>query len=213
MLELRHLSVRAGTFLLPDISLEIPHGQYGVLMGKTGSGKTTLMEAVCGLKKVTAGAIFLGGRDVTSLRPGERGVGFLPQDTVLFTSMTVRRHLAFGPRIQRWTKAKVDRRVDELAEALGITHLLDRKPHGLSGGEARRVALGRALAAKPGVLCLDEPLSALDEETHEETSHLLKQVQQTQRVTTLHITHGTAEAEKLADVRFRLIDRQVVPWE
>ncbi len=209
MLELRQLSVRAGEFQLAGVSLAIARGKYGVLMGKTGSGKTTLMEAVCGLKKVTAGGIFLDGRDVTGLRPGERGIGFVPQDTVLFSNMTVRRHLAFGPQIQGWAKDAVAQRVEELANSLGITHLLERKPQGLSGGESKRVALGRALAAKPAVLCLDEPFSALDEETHAEICDLLKEIQHTQGITTLHITHGSAEAERLADVRYRLRDGQI----
>ena len=206
MLELRNLSIRAGAFALTEISLKIPAGKYGVLMGKTGSGKTTLMEAVCGLKKVTAGQILLDGRDVTTLRPGERGIGFMPQDTVLFTNMTVRAHLAFGPQIQGWEKEAIHQRVESLANSIGIAHLLDRKPHGLSGGESKRVALGRALAARPSVLCLDEPFSALDEETHAEICDLLKNLQQTQEITTLHITHGSAEAKKLADVRFQLIE-------
>ena len=209
MLELRRLSVRAGAFLLRDVSLTIPKGRYGVLMGKTGSGKTTLMEAVCGLKKVTDGGIFLSGREVTRWRPGERGIGFVPQDIVLFSNMTVRRHLAFGPEIQGWDKEAIEARVQELAQALGIVPLLGRRSQGLSGGESKRVALGRALAARPEVLCLDEPFSALDEATHAEICDLLKEVQQTQGITTLHITHGSAEADRLADVRFRLVDGRI----
>lgn len=213
MLELRDLSVRAGAFEINCISFQIPTGQYGVLMGKTGSGKTTLMEAVCGLKKVVSGAILLDGRDVTPLRPGERGIGFVPQDTVLFSNMSVRRHLAFGPEIQGWTKEAIEARVEELAAALQITKLLDRKPHGLSGGEGKRVALGRALAARPAMLCLDEPFSALDEDTRLEIGDLLKQVQETQNVTTLHITHSRMEAEQLADARFQLADGALSSWQ
>ena len=211
MLELITVSVRAGGFALTDISLKIPSGKYGVLMGKTGSGKTTLMEAVCGLKKVTGGQILLEERDVTTLRPGERGLGFVPQDTVLFSNMTVRRHLAFGPEIIGWDKQAIHDRVEELAEALQITNLLNRKPHGLSGGEGKRVALGRALAARPKVLCLDEPFSALDEETRAEICDLVKLVQATQNVTTLHITHSRAESRYLADVAFCLVGGAVVP--
>lgn len=209
MLELRHLTVRAGGFELVKVSLTVATGSYGVLMGKTGCGKTTLMEAICGLKKVTEGSILLNGEDVTQWRPGERGIGFVPQDTVLFSNMTVRRHLAFGPEIQGWDRDEIGERVEALARALGIEHLLERRPQGLSGGESKRVALGRALAARPKVLCLDEPFSALDEETNGEICDLLKELQRTQRITTLHITHGSAEAERLADVRFQIVGGRV----
>ncbi len=209
MLELRELSVRAGGFSLSGVSMTIPSERYGVLMGRTGSGKTTLMEAVCGLKKVTAGAVRLAGQDVTRWRPGERGIGFVPQDTVLFSNMTVYRHFAFGPTLHGWGRKQIEERVQELGEALGVSHLLHREPHGLSGGEGKRVALGRALAAKPRVLCLDEPFSALDEETHGEICNLLKELQRSQGFTTLHITHGTAEAEQLADIRFRLVEGRI----
>lgn len=206
MLELEKLCVRAGTFELKDISLSIPTGQCVVLMGKTGSGKTTLMEAVCGLKKVDRGAILLDKQDISHTRPGERGIGFVPQDTVLFTNMTVRKHLAFGPEIQGWPREAIEARVEELSDALQIKALLDRKPPGLSGGESKRVALGRALAARPAILCLDEPFSALDEETHHDVCQLLQEVQRSQGITTLHITHQQAEADLLADIQFRLIE-------
>ncbi len=206
MLEVQNLSARAGGFEITDISFEIPTGNYGVLMGKTGSGKTTLMEAVCGLKTVTAGTILLDNHDVTNLRPGERGIGFVPQDRVLFANMTVRRHLAFGPTIQGWSKDAIEERVEELAAALQITPLLDRKPHGLSGGEGQRVSLGRALAARPEVLCLDEPFSALDEDTQIEIGEVVKQLQESQGITILHITHNRSEAERLADVRYEIVN-------
>jgi ABC-type sulfate/molybdate transport systems ATPase subunit len=114
--------------------------------------------------------------------------------------MTVRQHLAFALTVRRWKRQEIDRRVGELAELLGIKNLLRRKPAGLSGGERQRVALGRALAARPGVLCLDEPLSALDDATREEMYGLLASVRQHAGVTTLHITHNRGEATRLADV-------------
>ncbi len=124
--------------------------------------------------------------------------------------MTVRDHLAFGPVIHRWSRPAVAARVDELAHLLGLGPLLHRKPHGLSGGEAQRVALGRALAARPDVLCLDEPLSALDEETREEMYALLDKVRRHTGVTTIHVTHHAAEAGRLADKILNLRDGHVV---
>lgn len=199
MIAVRNLSVRAGAFGLADVSMEVPEGGYAVLMGKTGSGKTTLLEAICGLREVTSGEIVLGGRDVTFLPPGQRGLGYVPQDRALFSTMTVRDHLAFAPSLRKWTKEEIAGRVSELADLLGIRHLLHRRPKGLSGGESQRVALGRALAARPAVLCMDEPLSALDEEMRDEMMDLLRLLRKHTGVTALHVTHSREEARRLAD--------------
>lgn len=204
MIQVTQLAVRAGAFRLEDISFEISAGEYGVLMGKTGCGKTTILEAICGLKQVTAGRISLCRVDVTDLPAGDRGIGFVPQDGTLFSTMTVRQHLAFGPKVHGWSRADIAGRVDSLASELGIEKLLDRKPHGLSGGERQRVALGRALAVNPKVLCLDEPLSALDEDTHGDMITLIKGVVRQHGITALHITHSRREAEAVADRRFFL---------
>jgi ABC-type sugar transport system ATPase subunit len=205
------VTVRAGGFALGGVSFEVPTGGYAVLMGRTGSGKTTLLEAVCGLRPVESGRIVLAGRDVTALRPGERGIGYVPQDRALFQTMTVRQHLAFAPSIQGWSSPDTDARVRELADLLRIAPLLDRLPAGLSGGEAQRVALGRAIAARPKVLLLDEPLSALDDETWEGMIGLLGQVRKAAGVTILHVTHRREEARRLADRVFVLADGAVRP--
>jgi len=199
MIALHQVVVRQGGFALENISLEIPTGAYGMLMGKTGSGKTTLAEAICGLRPVAAGRIRLAGRDVTGLKPAARGVGYVPQDASLFSTLTVRGHLAFALVIRRWKREDIDARVNELAELLGIRHLLARRPAGLSGGEAQRVALGRALAMRPRVLVFDEPLSALDDDTRTEMYDLIDAVRRQTPVTVLHITHNRAEADRLAD--------------
>ena len=199
MIAVENLTLEAGVFRLSGVSFEVPTGQYGVLMGRTGSGKTTLLEAICGLKPVRAGRIILAGRDVTGLRPGERGIGYVPQDTALFSSMTVYRHLAFALVVRKWRTRDIDCRVAEMAELLGIGDLLERGIAGLSGGERQRVALGRALAFRPPILCLDEPLSALDDVTRADVCDLLQSVQEATGVTTLHVTHHRDEADRLAD--------------
>jgi len=203
------VTVRSGGFRLQNVSFEIPTGGYGVLMGKTGSGKTTILEAICGLRDIAEGAVRLAGRDVTGFRPGDRGIGYVPQDRALFQTMTVRENLSFAPSIQGWNAGEIGARVEELATLLRIAPLLDRSPAGLSGGEAQRVALGRALAARPKILLLDEPLSALDDETWEGMIDLLGEVRKATGVTTLHVTHRREEARRLADRVLILADGAV----
>jgi len=210
VISVKGVTVRSGGFSLRQVSFEIPAGGYGVLMGRTGSGKTTLLEMLCGLREVEEGSIWLAHRDVTGLAPAERGIGYVPQDRALFQTMSVRENLAFAPSIHGWSREEIDARVAELADLLKITALLDRSTFGLSGGEAQRVALGRALAAKPAILLLDEPLSALDDETWEGMVDLLLQVRKRTGVTTLHVTHRLHEADALGDKFFRLADGAVV---
>ncbi len=199
MILVQHLHIQRGSFCLTDLSFEIPTGCYGVLMGKTGCGKSTLMETICGLCPAMSGTIVLGGRDVTQMKPAQRGIGYVPQDGALFSTMTVFDHLAFALRIRKWKPRPIEDRVRELADELGIAHILQRLPPGLSGGEAQRVALGRALAFQPAVLLLDEPLSALDEETRHEMYTLLRRIRERYRFTALHVTHSGQEAKELAD--------------
>lgn len=209
MISIEQADIRQGAFELRGISFTVPAGSYAVLMGRTGSGKTTLLEAVAGLRPVRAGRIMLSGTDVTHARPAARHVGYVPQDGVLFTSMTVRQNLGFALRIRRWPRQLETERVNELANLLGLTGLLDRLPRGLSGGEAQRTALGRALAFKPQVLLLDEPLSALDDVTRGEMITLLDAVHRRTGVTVLHVTHSAADADRLADLVLRLEEGRV----
>ena len=195
MIEIKDLSLRAGEFRLDHLSFTIQSGQYAVLMGKTGRGKTTILEAICGLRRVEAGQILIHGQEVTDWLPADREVGYVPQDLALFPTFTVRGHLEFALRLRKWSQTRIDRRTDELAHQLGIQHLLDRKIVGLSGGESQRVALGRALSFYPSVLLLDEPLSALDADTRNEMQELLKSLTELHDVTTLHITHNQEEAK------------------
>ena len=198
MIRVEQLAVCAGAFTLNNISFDIVAGEYVVLMGRTGSGKTTLLETICGLRKAAGGRIDIDGRDATSLAPSQRGVSYVPQDRALFLTMTVRENLSCGLRVRRIDTALLRKRTEEIAELLGLTALLERRPHTLSGGEAQRVALGRALAIEPRVLCLDEPLSALDDDTRAEMHALLRSVHQQTRATILHVTHHVGDAQKLA---------------
>jgi len=200
MIALQDVSITVGAFTLRHIALEIPTGCYCALMGRSGAGKTTLLEAICGLNSVTAGRILLMGQDVTDVPPAQRGIGFVPQDGALFPTMSVRENLSFPLRMRKWPTAQIAQRVDELAALLGIAHLLNRHTQGLSGGETKRVSLGRALAARPRLLCLDEPLSALDDTSRANLCDLLCIVKAQTGVTAIHITHSADEMQQVADM-------------
>jgi len=209
MIRFDNIAWRAGAFELANISFTVPAGKYAVLMGRTGCGKTSLMEILCGLRPSRSGRVFIGDQDVTVLAPGERGIGYVPQDGALFPTMTVRANIGFSLRLRRRPGAEIRREVDGIAGRLGVAHLLERLPQNLSGGERQRVALGRALASNPKVLLLDEPLSALDEELRDELARLLKGIQRDLAITALHVTHHRQEAAQLADVMFRMVAGQV----
>ena len=211
MVSLENISIKLGKFALDQLSMEIPASKYCVLMGSSGSGKTTIIEAICGLRRIHSGKIILNEIDVTGLRPSDRHLGYVPQDGVLFSTMTVRDQIAFGPRVRGWNKRDAIERAAELAASLEIEYLLRRKPAGLSGGEAQRVALARALASKPNLVCLDEPLSALDEENREKACYLIKKLHQQEGFTVLHITHSASEAELMGDMTFRLSEGELTP--
>jgi molybdate transport system ATP-binding protein len=209
MIQITDLAVRQGKFALAGISLAVPAGQYAVLMGKSGCGKTTILEAIAGLRTPAAGTITLAGRDVTQVRPRARHLGYVPQDGALFGTMTVRENLAFALDVRGDAADVMEKRVAELADWLEIAHLLDRKPYFLSGGEKHRVALGRALASRPPVLLLDEPLGSLDDDTRDHLIALLGRLRDGREVTVLHVTHSRAEADRLGDLVFRLEDGSV----
>jgi ABC-type sugar transport system ATPase subunit len=204
MICIDNISVRAGSFTLSSISFEIEKGECLALMGKSGSGKSTVMEAICGLREVISGSINIDGEERTYAAPRDRMVGLVPQDNVLFPTMTVREHLAYGPRLRKWKKPEIHSRVEELAAELGITSLLNRLPRGLSGGEAKRVAIGRAIAAKPSLLCLDESFTGLDDETLTEVMAVVKSTIQREKISTLLITHQRKEAQILGDIIYRI---------
>lgn len=209
MIQLCDIAVKAGDFSLDGISFHVESGEYAVMMGPTGRGKTTILESICGLRAIANGRILVRGRDVTDASPADREIGYVPQDLALFSTLNVRQHLEFALRLRKQPSNVIADRVDELSEVLGIEHLLSRSVDGLSGGESQRVALGRALSFRPAVLLLDEPLSALDETTRYEMHDLLRKVKENSQVTTLHVTHSVDDAEALADRRLTLANGQI----
>ncbi len=210
MIGVENLTVAADDFRLEKLTLTIPTGQYGVMQGASGSGKTTLLETLCGLRPALTGVVRLGNVDVTRIAAAHRGIGYVPQDGALFTRMTVRQNVDFALKVRGATGAERDERVAELAEQLGIVSLLDQRAGELSGGQSRRVALGRALAAEPPVLLLDEPLTGLDEATQEDMILLLRQVVSRSGCTALHVTHSRREAQALADTLLEIAGGKIV---
>ncbi len=189
------ISFSIGTFELRRLSIDIAQGEYFILLGPPGSGKTVFLECLCGLKKIQSGRIRIDGRDVTNLEPRRRNIGYLPQDYALFPHLSVEQNITFGLRVHGY--AGMD--ITETADLLGIRYLLPRNIDGLSGGEKQRVALARALVLKPKILLLDEPVCALDEVTRQQVCAQLSDIQRRLGLTTVHVSHNLEEAFSVAD--------------
>ena len=168
MIEIKDLSVELRGFLMKDITFEVQDGEYFVVLGPTGAGKTVLLESIAGLKSINSGQIKINGRDVTSLNLEKRNIGFAYQDYALYAHLSVRDNISFGLMWRRKTKREIERAIDQVVELLGIEELLRKRPMSLSGGESQKISLARAIAIKPDLLLLDEPLSAVDPETRED---------------------------------------------
>ena len=180
-----------------DLSLEIADGEFLVLVGPSGSGKSTVLRMIAGLEKPTGGTITIGDRDVTRLPPQERDIAMVFQSYALYPHMTVRENMAFGLRLRKQSDDMVTRRIGEVAEALGLTSMLDRKPAQLSGGQRQRVALGRAIVREPKAFLFDEPLSNLDAQLRGETRAELARLHRRLRATMVYVTHDQVEAMTL----------------
>lgn len=197
MIRIEDLNTKLSGFNLHEINLSIEEGEFFILMGPTGSGKTVLLEALAGLIPVKNGKILIGGKDVTRLPPEKRGIGIVYQDYVLFPHMTVMDNIKYGLHFHKLSKKETEKRFGALIEELELAHLAHRFPLNLSGGELQRVALARALMVKPSVLLLDEPLSALDPNFREDIRLELKKIQRSSNTTFLMVTHDFAEALSL----------------
>jgi ABC-type sugar transport system ATPase subunit len=196
----RGASKRFGTVeAVRDLTLEVADGELMVLVGPSGSGKTTALRMLAGLEAVDAGDVEVAGRVVNDVSPRDRDVAMVFQDYALYPQMTVRDNLAFGLRRRRLAREEISRRVTGTAETLGLDALLDRRPRELSGGQQQRVALGRALARRPRVLLMDEPLSNLDAALRVQARAEIKRLQQDVGTTTIYVTHDQLEALTLGD--------------
>lgn len=188
-----------GVVAVSDVSLEIKRGEFVSLLGPSGCGKTTILRMIGGLVEPTRGEVKIHGQRVTHLPPWKRNCGFVFQSYALFPHMTVRENIGYGLVLRKWPKDKIAKRVEEVAELLGIGDLLGRRIKALSGGQQQRVAVARALAIEPDVLLMDEPLANLDAKLRERIRVELRQIQRRTHVTTIYVTHDQAEALALSD--------------
>jgi len=204
MMYLENISKHYPGFSLSNIDLHIRNGEYFVLLGRSGSGKSMLLQLIAGFRKADTGRISVNGRDITNERIQHRNAILMHQDTNLFPHLSVFDNIAYPLRCRKVPRREISNRVKELAGIVAVSELLHRYPGGLSGGEAQRVALARSLAVQPDILLLDEPLAALDVQLHAEMKSLLYKIHRHGQ-TVLHVTHDYDEAVSLAD-RLAVID-------
>jgi ABC-type Fe3+/spermidine/putrescine transport system ATPase subunit len=197
MLKLIKINRRLGNFALTDINLEVSDGQYFVLLGRSGSGKTQLLELIAGLEHPDTGKIILDDVDITLQRIQARKVGIVFQDFAVFPHMTVFGNIAYPLRVRREDKKSIAEKVEKAAIAMNIKHILDRSTEKLSGGEMQRVALARTLVTSPRLLLLDEPLSSLDTSLKDDLKRLLRNLNRGGQ-TIIHVTHDYSDAISLA---------------
>ena len=199
-LRIDRLTKKFGSFTaLDDVSLEVFEGEFICFLGPSGCGKTTFLRAIAGLDIQTSGQVFQEGADISALPPSERDFGIVFQSYALFPNLTAWKNIAFGLENQKLDKPKIEARVAELLDLVGLPDQGNKYPAQLSGGQQQRIALARALATSPGLLLLDEPLSALDAKVRGHLRHEMKSLQRTLGITTVMVTHDQEEALTMAD--------------
>ncbi len=199
LLRMEGIELRLGKFELNIPEFILRPGEYFVLVGETGAGKTIFLETILGLVAPSSGRVVFGGRLLDGVPPEERGMGYVPQDYALFPHMDVFGNIAYALRLRDVDEAGIKDLVSQTASKLGIEELLQRDVLTLSGGERQRVALARALVLSPALLLLDEPLGALDESTRSRLAGELRRIQRESGTTFLHVTHDLDEACEVAD--------------
>lgn len=180
--------------VLENLNLQVNKGESHVLLGPSGSGKTTVLSIIAGLTKQDKGDVLIENQNVSSLSPAKRRIGFVFQDYALFPHLTVFENIAYGLRIKRIEKSRIEKRVGHYLSRINIEKEKDKFPHQLSGGQKQRVALARALVTEPEILLMDEPMSSLDPLTKERIGEELKSIQQEMGITTIYVTHDQEEA-------------------
>ena len=198
-IEISGFTAKRGDFILGPVDLEIHEGEIFSILGRTGSGKSVLLEALAGMFPGTSGSIRYDGLDIAELPLGEISIGYLPQEHCLFPHMTVEGNIGYGLKMHKVPKAERERKVNDLMKMLSIDHLHGRYPGTLSGGESQRVALARALALDPGVLLMDEPFNALDPATKEGLYTEIERINSSYGCSIVFVTHDFSEAMRLSD--------------
>jgi len=198
MLELQSISKQLGNFSIESISLKVEKGDYFVLLGQSGSGKSVLLQIIAGLIQPDAGEVFIDGKNLTLEKIQKRGTGYLFQDYTLFPHLSVRENIVYPLKNFKIAGIEAEKKVDQISKSFEISHLLNKMPDILSGGEKQRVALARSLIVKPKILLLDEPLSAIDTQLKAQIRYLLRKINQ-EGQTIIHITHDQEEAITLAN--------------
>jgi molybdate transport system ATP-binding protein len=211
-LEIENLSVNLGEFHLKNINLGINEGEYVVLIGPTGSGKSVLLETIIGFYSPDEGIIKLNGKIINDVSPEDRGIGIVYQDNILFPNMNVYENIEYGVK-KKFSKEKTDSKIREIAKKMKIDHILHREVTTLSGGETQRTSLARALIVEPKIILMDEPFSALDISTQEKLTSMIKSVVRDYKTTVLHVTHNFNDIWNLAEKVGVMKDGEIHQWD
>lgn len=199
-LELKHVNkFYDENQIIFDFNAEIEPGEMIVVVGPSGCGKSTLLRLIAGLEEITSGEVLINDELVNNKEPKDRNIAMVFQNYALYPHMTVYNNMAYGLRMRKFNKTEIKKRVHEVAELLGLTDYLQRKPQALSGGQRQRVAMGRAIVRKPALFLFDEPLSNLDAKLRHQMRIDIKRLQQELNITSLYVTHDQVEAMTLAD--------------